>query len=169
MDVFFDQLAQGTSLGALYALLALALVFIFRSTEIVNFAQGEMAMFSTYLGWSLSRPLYLGWIPLLAIEGHVDILTWQPKVAGVALDFGSTPDGITRLGYFIVFALTVARRRFQVRAELGIAQEEPLDHWRSSAVDRLAIERALVEHGHLLFTRRRIPLPIRTAKAAADG
>jgi len=68
----------------------------------------------------------------------------------------------------VVFALTVERRRFQVRSELGIAEEEPLDHWRQSAVDRQAIERALVEHGHLLFTRRRIPLPIRKGKVAAD-
>ncbi len=56
METFFDQLAIGTSTGALYALLALALVFIFRATDIVNFAQGEMAMFSTYIGWSISRP-----------------------------------------------------------------------------------------------------------------
>jgi hypothetical protein len=69
----------------------------------------------------------------------------------------------------VVFALTVERQRFQARQELGIATEESLDHWRASAVDRQAIERALVEHGYLLFTRRRIPLPIRTRKVAADG
>jgi transposase InsO family protein len=68
----------------------------------------------------------------------------------------------------VVFALTVERQRFQARTELGIGQEESLDHWRSSAVDRTAIERALVEHGHLLFTRRRIPLPLRAGKVARD-
>jgi transposase InsO family protein len=69
----------------------------------------------------------------------------------------------------VVFALTVERQRFQAREELGIAQEASLDHWRTSAVDRQAIERALVEHGYLLFTRRRIPLPLRARKVAADG
>jgi hypothetical protein len=69
----------------------------------------------------------------------------------------------------VVFALTVERQRFQVRDALGIAPDECLDHWRGSAVDRQAIERALVEHGHLLFTRRRIPLTIRPGKVAADG
>jgi transposase InsO family protein len=64
----------------------------------------------------------------------------------------------------VLFALTVDRQRFQVRDDLGIAQEESLDHWRASAVDRQAIERALVEHGHLLFTRRRLPLRIRRQK-----
>ena len=63
-------------------------------------------------------------------------------------------------GERVVFELSVKRQRFQVRDELRIDQEESLDHWRHSAVDRHAIERALVEHGHLLFTRRQIPLTI---------
>src|SRR4029078_986503 len=39
--------------GAIYASLALALVMIYQATDVVNFAQGNMAMFSTYLAWSL--------------------------------------------------------------------------------------------------------------------
>jgi branched-chain amino acid transport system permease protein len=59
MLLAFDwtQLAQqtviGLSSGGLWALLALALVLIYRSTGVVNFAQGEMAMFSTFIAWSL--------------------------------------------------------------------------------------------------------------------
>jgi transposase InsO family protein len=68
----------------------------------------------------------------------------------------------------VVFALTVGRLRMQARDDLAIDQEEELDHWRHSAVDRLAVERALVEHGHLLFTRRRIPLTIKRPKVTAD-
>jgi transposase InsO family protein len=68
----------------------------------------------------------------------------------------------------VVFELTVERQRFRVRDELRIDPEELLDHWRASAVDRQAIERALVEHGHLLFTRRRIPLTIRPGKVAKE-
>jgi hypothetical protein len=68
-----------------------------------------------------------------------------------------------------IFALTVDKQRFQVRDELGIDQDEPLDHWLQSAVDRRALERALVEHGHLLFTGRRIPLKIRRHKVTAAG
>jgi len=53
----WTQLAQqtviGLSSGGLWALLALALVLIYRSTGVVNFAQGEMAMFSTFIAWSL--------------------------------------------------------------------------------------------------------------------
>jgi transposase InsO family protein len=69
----------------------------------------------------------------------------------------------------VVFALSAERQRYQARTELGIDLEESLDHWRGSAVDRKAIERALVEHGHLLFTRRRLPLRITARKVTADG
>jgi branched-chain amino acid transport system permease protein len=44
---------SGLATGGIYASLALALVMIYRATELVNFAQGEMAMFSTYLAWSM--------------------------------------------------------------------------------------------------------------------
>ena len=43
----------GVASGGVYALLALALVLIYRSTRVVNFAQGEMAMFSTFICWEL--------------------------------------------------------------------------------------------------------------------
>jgi branched-subunit amino acid ABC-type transport system permease component len=41
----------GLANGAIYACLALALVMIFVSTDHINFAQGELAMFSAYLVW----------------------------------------------------------------------------------------------------------------------
>ena len=53
MNLFLQQVFSGLASGAIYASLALALVMIYRATELVNFAQGEMAMFSTYLCWTL--------------------------------------------------------------------------------------------------------------------
>ncbi|MGD0314893.1 MAG: branched-chain amino acid ABC transporter permease [Xanthobacteraceae bacterium] len=53
MHQFSQQIFSGLAAGAIYASLALALVMIYRATELVNFAQGEMAMFSTYIAWSL--------------------------------------------------------------------------------------------------------------------
>src|SRR2546430_3095476 len=46
---FAQQLAAGIREGAIYASLALAIVIIYRSTRVINFAQGEMATFSTYI------------------------------------------------------------------------------------------------------------------------
>ncbi|MEX2211388.1 MAG: branched-chain amino acid ABC transporter permease [Gaiellaceae bacterium] len=50
---FFQQVVFGLAIGAVYASLALALVLIFRTTHVLNFAQGEMAMFTTFIAWSL--------------------------------------------------------------------------------------------------------------------
>ena len=52
IDTFFQQVVSGLATGGIYASLALALVMIYQATEIVNFAQGQMAMFSTNLAWS---------------------------------------------------------------------------------------------------------------------
>jgi len=48
-----QQVVSGLSTGGVYASLALALVIIYRSTGVINFAQGEMATFSTFIAWSL--------------------------------------------------------------------------------------------------------------------
>jgi branched-chain amino acid transport system permease protein len=51
---FFQQVVFGLAIGAVYGSLALAIVLIYRTTRIVNFAQGEMAMFTTFICWSLT-------------------------------------------------------------------------------------------------------------------
>ena len=51
MELFFQRVVDGLASGAIYAAIALALVLIYRSTSLLNFAQGEMAMFSTFIGW----------------------------------------------------------------------------------------------------------------------
>jgi branched-chain amino acid transport system permease protein len=53
MEAVVHQVLSGLATGGIYASLALALVMIYQSTHHINFAQGEMAMFSTYLAWTL--------------------------------------------------------------------------------------------------------------------
>ena len=53
MGEFLHQVASGLALGGVYAIMALALVMIYQATQLINFAQGEMAMFSTYFAWKL--------------------------------------------------------------------------------------------------------------------
>jgi branched-chain amino acid transport system permease protein len=50
---FAQQIVSGLSSGGIYASVALALVIIYRSTGVVNFAQGEMATFTTFIAWTL--------------------------------------------------------------------------------------------------------------------
>jgi branched-chain amino acid transport system permease protein len=52
VEEFVQQFATGLSTGSVYAVVALAIVLIYRSTGVVNFAQGEMAMLSTFIAWS---------------------------------------------------------------------------------------------------------------------
>jgi branched-chain amino acid transport system permease protein len=53
MDAFIHQILAGLATGGIYASLALALVMIYQATHLVNFAQGELAMFATYIAWTL--------------------------------------------------------------------------------------------------------------------
>jgi branched-chain amino acid transport system permease protein len=53
MEALFHQILAGLATGGIYASLALALVMIYQATHLVNFAQGEMAMFTTYIAWTL--------------------------------------------------------------------------------------------------------------------
>jgi len=53
VDQLLNQILAGLATGGIYASVALSLVMIYQATQLVNFAQGEMAMFSTYIAWAL--------------------------------------------------------------------------------------------------------------------
>jgi branched-chain amino acid transport system permease protein len=55
VQLFVSQFLNGIGSGVVYGSIALALVLIFRVTGILNFAQGEMALFSTYITWKLTE------------------------------------------------------------------------------------------------------------------
>jgi len=70
-----QQIVSGLATGAIYASLALALVIIYRSTGVINFAQGEMATFSAFIAWWLIEdangpgwPYWAGFAATLAIS-----------------------------------------------------------------------------------------------------
>ncbi|MFN0317260.1 MAG: branched-chain amino acid ABC transporter permease [Burkholderiales bacterium] len=62
MEAFLHQVFSGLATGGIYASLALALVMIYQSTNHINFAQGEMAMFSTYLAWTMAQAGFPFWV-----------------------------------------------------------------------------------------------------------
>ena len=64
-DLFAEQVVAGIATGSIYALVALAIVLIFRSTDVINFAQGEMAMVATFIVWSISISGVNVWLVLL--------------------------------------------------------------------------------------------------------
>lgn len=74
-----QQIVSGLATGSIFASVALALVLIYRAMGIINFAQGEMAMFTTYIAWQL---VALG-LPLWAAFGLTIVIAF---VGGVALE-----------------------------------------------------------------------------------
>jgi branched-chain amino acid transport system permease protein len=71
MSELIQTIVDGFATGSLYGALALAVVLIFRTSGIVNFAQGEMAMFSTFVAWGLlaaGLPLGLAILATLALS-----------------------------------------------------------------------------------------------------
>ena len=66
MDAFIHQLLAGLATGGIYASVALALVMIYQATHHINVAQGEMAMFSTFIAWSLLQAGLPYWAAFVA-------------------------------------------------------------------------------------------------------
>ena len=55
MELLTNQVLAGIATGAIYACMALAVVMIYQAIDHLNFAQGEMAMFSTFIAWQLMQ------------------------------------------------------------------------------------------------------------------
>ena len=79
MELLLHQVLAGLATGGIYACMALAIVMIFQAIDNLNFAQGEMAMFSTFIAWQL-----LQWgIPYWAAFAATIAISF---VAGVAIE-----------------------------------------------------------------------------------
>ena len=71
MDAFLHQIFSGLANGCIYGSVALALVMIYQATHHINFAQGEMATFSTFIAWALINsgwPYWGAFITTVAIS-----------------------------------------------------------------------------------------------------
>ncbi|HTV71418.1 MAG TPA: branched-chain amino acid ABC transporter permease [Rhizobiaceae bacterium] len=78
--LIYAAIINGILSGGLYALLGLAIVLIFRTTTIANFAQGEMGMLSAFLlimyATALPLPLWGQWLATVLISGAVGALIY---------------------------------------------------------------------------------------------
>jgi len=61
MDVFLQLTVSGFSTGMIYALAAVGFVIIYKSSDVINFAQGELLLFGTYLTFFSVAQLGLPW------------------------------------------------------------------------------------------------------------
>ena len=104
-ELFFSLLMAGLATGSIYGLVALGIVLIYRSTDVLNFAQGEMALLVTFVGWSLfvaDIPYWLVFFILLALAGamgaFVERTVIRPVEGAPVLNAV-----IVTLGLFVIF------------------------------------------------------------------
>lgn len=105
MSYFLQQVLNGIGDGAIYASLGLALVLIYRTTNIANFAQGEMATFSAYIAWQLHHwGMPVGWAFLgaLVLSVIIGIVTYALIVRPVQYKDELTIIIVT-LGLFLAY------------------------------------------------------------------
>src|SRR5580765_7890663 len=79
MELFLHQILAGLATGSIYTCIALAVVMIYQAIDHINFAQGEMAMFSTFAAWQLLQwgaPFWVAFVATVALA----------FVAGVAIE-----------------------------------------------------------------------------------
>jgi branched-chain amino acid transport system permease protein len=77
MELFLHQILAGLATGGIYACMALAVVMIYQAIDHLNFAQGEMAMFSTFIAWQLIQwgiPYWLAFGLTIAISFAAGLL-----------------------------------------------------------------------------------------------
>ncbi|MCK1394384.1 branched-chain amino acid ABC transporter permease [Bradyrhizobium sp. 1] len=75
MQYLIQLLISGLAVGAIYGLIAMAFAVIYKSTGLVNFAQGEMTMIVAYVAWTIST----------TISGNVFVVAFGAIVAAVLL------------------------------------------------------------------------------------
>jgi branched-chain amino acid transport system permease protein len=113
-ELFFSQIMAGLATGSIYGLVALGVVLIYRSTDVLNFAQGEMALLVTFVGWSLVLAMGAGgadyWLIffiLLALAGALGAFVERTLIRPVegAPVLNAV---IVTLGLFVVFRGLIA-------------------------------------------------------------
>jgi branched-chain amino acid transport system permease protein len=187
VDRFFEALFLGLSAGAIYALVALGLVVVFRGAGHLNFAQGEMATLSAYVAWVVTT-WTLPWrdwgIPL-----------WVATIAGMAFGFvlGAVTEifivrPLARKSQLAVFVALIAiflginsfdNGRWGAPPQETIESlfpNEPLDFvrllgttWRYEDIGTLAVTLAVAGLLNLLFGKTRAGLAMRAVASNADS
>lgn len=75
---FLQMLASGIAVGSSYALMGLAMVIIYKTSEVVNFAQGEMSLLSIFLTYMVLEfygfPFYVAFPGALVFAGLLGFL-----------------------------------------------------------------------------------------------
>jgi branched-chain amino acid transport system permease protein len=167
---FLQQVVSGLASGGLYGLLALAIVLIYRSTGVINFAQGEMATLSAFVCWTFMdhgwtfwpafvATLALSFVGGIAIESAlVRPVQDAPVLAIVILTIGL----LIAINGLTTWIWGGAAKQFQ-----GPFSTEPIDvggvHFSKQDLGVIAVALVAIALVGLLFSRTKLGLGLRAA------
>ena len=83
MVEFIQMLVNGITAGSSYALMGLAMVIIYKTSEVPNFAQGEMALVTTYVAYMLLHSLGFSMAAAFSASNAGGKLTCLPRRLGI--------------------------------------------------------------------------------------
>jgi branched-chain amino acid transport system permease protein len=176
MERFLQVVVDGIADGSIYGTLALALVLIFRSTGIVNFAQGEMAMFATFVAWGLhdaGRPLWLALLGAFAVA-FVGGMAIERLLIRPVEGAGPLPMVIVTLGLFVLVNAAAGwiwgftNRGFPSIFPSGVVRLGGVE-LSIESLGVIAVLLAVVGLLGLLFQRTRLGLAMRAAALNPDS
>ena len=100
-----QNVVSGFAAGAVYGLLGLALVIVYRCTGVVNFAAGEMATFTTFIGWEFVEQMHVAFVPTLLIVMVISALTGAAVYFAVMHPARRRPEFVTVMLTFGLFEI----------------------------------------------------------------
>ncbi len=178
MNDFLEVLVVGIGNGAVYAMLGLGLVVIYRSTGLLNFAQGELAMFSTFLVWTLwdaGLPMWLAILGGMAGGFLIGILLHKVAVSPMG-DPHQKPLAVVIVTIGLFLALNGAAQLIWGTVDKRL---EPLFGVGQVTIGGVAIQwqkigsvlvlAALVTGFLLLFQRTKVGLAMRAVASSSES
>jgi branched-chain amino acid transport system permease protein len=173
MERLLQYIFDGLSFGAIYALVALGLVVVFRGTGHLNFAQGEMAMFCTFIIWQINAwgvPLILAVIIGMVFGFVLGAGTEATVIRAVAK---KSPGGVFVVSIAMFLGLNSLATMIWDRAEgytMGsLFPNQPLDfvrilgaEWRYKFIGVLVVGLVLMGLLFLLFSKTKFGLAMRS-------
>jgi branched-chain amino acid transport system permease protein len=126
-DLLASAMVNGVLNGGLYALLGLAIVLVFRTTAVANFAQGEFGMFAAFIllmvFLPLKLPLWLAWLLTIAVSAGIGaavyLILLRPRPNAGHLNMTVRTLGFYTLIYAVAVYLWGALEPYRVPTMFG--------------------------------------------------
>jgi branched-chain amino acid transport system permease protein len=180
---FLQYLFDGLSTGAIYSLLALGLVIVYRGTGHLNFAQGEMAMLSAFMAWWLSDnylPIWLSVFVSMAFAfalgalverviirpfGRRSVFAVGVAAIGLLLGFNALAPFIWKVSHPEAFGSLFPKNADGTSKFVSVGGA----HWRYENIGVLAVMLAVAAVLFVLFQKTKLGLAMRAVASNPES